>query len=222
MQDLHEDIKPLHIYERGEHSSWGTSLLFPFCLAKIIKLLFSISSKLCLLLPIWHQWSGSQDFGHRPTVCSERNTLSPYAEGVLAERNSAHIDNYLDKLMPMVKCWENSKTGPCHRTGHLRWTCQRGLCEEVTAESRPQSQEAALRGDRPQASGTQTPSFFCFQVIPPGLGSPGCSFQGPHVHSAAVWAGKSQERPWLDHPSLLASELPAASLLWQFHPRLYN
>lgn len=31
-------------------------------------------------------------------------------------------------------------------------------------ESRPQSQEAALGGDRPQAPGSPTPSFFCFQV----------------------------------------------------------
>ena len=129
----------------------------------MIKLLFPISSKFCLL-PIRHQWLGSQDFGNRPTACSKQNTLSPYAEGVPAERNSAHIDNYLDKLMPMVKCWENSKTGPCHWTQHLRWACQRGLCEEVTTESRPQSQEAALGGDRPQASGSPAPSFFCFRV----------------------------------------------------------
>ena len=64
-QDHHEDIKALSVPKRGGHSAWGTSQLFPFCLAKIIKLLFSISSKLCLHIYIWHQWIGSQDFGNK-------------------------------------------------------------------------------------------------------------------------------------------------------------
>ena len=95
-----------------------------------------------------------------------------------------------------------------------------GLCEEVTTESRPQRQAAALGGDRPQASGSPTPSFFCFQVT--GLlqawGAQVAVSKG--LMFAVLVLG--QERPWLDHPSLLASELPAASLLGQFHPWLYN
>ena len=40
--------------------------LFPFCLAKIIKLFFFISSKLRLHVSIWHQWTGSQNSGNMP------------------------------------------------------------------------------------------------------------------------------------------------------------
>ena len=161
----------------------------------MIKLLFPISSKFCLL-PIRHQWLGSQDFGNRPTVCSEQNTLSPYAEGVPAERNSAHIDNYLDKLMPMVKCWENSKTGPCHRTQHLRWACQRPLWG---GDNWIQTSKASSSSGWRQATGIRLPNSLLFLLpgdwAPPGLGSPGCSFQGPHVRSAGAWAGKALAGP---------------------------
>ena len=39
--------------------------MLPFGLAKIIKLLFSISSKLFLRISFWHQWTGSHDFGNK-------------------------------------------------------------------------------------------------------------------------------------------------------------
>ena len=40
--------------------------MFPFCLAKkIIKSFFSIPSKLCLHIHIWHWWTGSWDFGNK-------------------------------------------------------------------------------------------------------------------------------------------------------------
>ena len=39
--------------------------MLPFGLAKIIKLLFSISSKLFLCISFWHWWTGSHDFGNK-------------------------------------------------------------------------------------------------------------------------------------------------------------
>ena len=49
--------------------------MFLFCLVKIINLFFSISSKLCLHISIWHWWTGSQDFGNSIRVFSSEAAL---------------------------------------------------------------------------------------------------------------------------------------------------
>ena len=59
-QDLQEDLKLLPIPKKG-----GTALeVLTFCLEKLVKLVFSISSKLGLHIPIRHGRTGSQNFGN--------------------------------------------------------------------------------------------------------------------------------------------------------------
>lgn len=101
----------------------------------------------------------------------------------------------------------------------LRWACQRGLCEQVTTESRHLKAEKQLcveTGHGHQAR--QLSLFLLFQVSSSGLGAQVAVSKGPHVHSAAAWAGRPRKGPgWTTHLSR-PPELPATSLLRQFPP----
>lgn len=114
------------------------------------------------------------------------------------------------------KCWENSKTGPCIGGEHLKQAGQRGLCEEVTTESRPQSQEGANSAWR-QAIGKKalqlSPSFFCLQFTGlPDLGRPGCSFKVLMLMILPLgWEGLRKGPGWTIHLSWPLNSQPLLS-----------
>lgn len=84
-------------WERGGHNCWGASLLhFPLALQRL-KLLFSISSNLCLHIFIQHQWTGSQD------LCNINDKL-------------------LVSRIPDIQWWEDQDNGnktPTQRKGEM-------------------------------------------------------------------------------------------------------
>ena len=109
-------IKNLSLFLRMRGTVLEALTVFPFCLAKIIKSFFSIPSKLCLHIYIWHWWAESWDFGNKCYL-----TIRMQAHSLPV--NPTPINFILGILFQ-----------PTHRPWHLPSVGQNKLCSQTQSQ----------------------------------------------------------------------------------------